>query len=135
MIVIRCLIGRSSGLDKTKLEVYLVIVGLYYGLNVDYATDIWEEFGTSISHTNLTNGVPSARFWGLILQEVYHQEDILVLSDVKTVEFPVMAAPHIFVDDHAIFPNVARILDAILKLVDPDLESLCPSSEGIKLKH
>ena len=39
-IILRCLIGRSSGLDKAKLEVYAMFVGLYYNLNVDYVTQI-----------------------------------------------------------------------------------------------
>ena len=39
-IVMRCLTRRSSGLDKAKLEVYFVMAGLYYGLNVDYASFI-----------------------------------------------------------------------------------------------
>lgn len=45
--------------------------------------------------------------------------DILVPSDIKTVEFPIMVAPRISVDDPAAFPTIARILDAMLKLVDP----------------
>lgn len=70
-ILLRRLIGRSSGLDKVELEIYSVIVGLYYGLVVDYTTHLWEEFRGTISHTNLTNGVSFARYWRLILKEVY----------------------------------------------------------------
>lgn len=55
-----CLIGRSYGIYKAKLEVYFVLVGLYYGLNVDYASLLWEEFGMSISHMKLATSVSSA---------------------------------------------------------------------------
>ena len=44
-IFLRCLVGRSVGLDKAKLEVYALIAGLYYDLNVNYVSRLWEEFG------------------------------------------------------------------------------------------
>lgn len=34
-----------------------MVVGLYYDLQVDYVTQLWEEFGLSISHTNVANKV------------------------------------------------------------------------------
>lgn len=37
-IFLRCLIGRSLGLDKAKLGVYAMIAGLYDDLNFDYVT-------------------------------------------------------------------------------------------------
>lgn len=118
-IVLRCLTGRSSGIVKAKLEVYSISARLYYDLNGDYVTYLWEEFGTSIMHTNLVNGVLGARFWILILQNVYRYEDIWVPFDVESAEFSTMAALRIFVDDSTMFPIVAHIPDAILKLVDP----------------
>lgn len=118
-IVLRCLIGRSIGLDKAKLEVYLVVAGIYYGLNVDYASMLWEEFGTSISHSKLATGVSSARFWGLIMKEIYSREDILIPSDVDTAEFPSMIVPKIAMNDATIFPVVSRIPNSMLKLMDP----------------
>lgn len=61
-IVLRCLTGRSSGIDKAKLKVYSVMARMYYGLNVDYASLLWEELGTYISHSKLVNRVSSAKF-------------------------------------------------------------------------
>lgn len=37
-ITLRCLTGRSFGLDKAKLKFYTIMDGLYYGLNVDYSS-------------------------------------------------------------------------------------------------
>lgn len=123
--MLRCLIGRSSGLDKAKLEVYSVVASLYYGLNVDYALLLWEEFGTSVSHSKIGTGVSSARFWGLILKEIYCQESILVPSNVDTVEFPTMTVPNIVVDDVVIFHVVAPIPDLMQNLVDPKINCWC----------
>lgn len=43
-IFLRCLTGPITVLDKSKLEVFAMIVRLYYGVNVDYVTQLWEEF-------------------------------------------------------------------------------------------
>ena len=56
-IYLRCLTGRSVGLDKARLEVYAMVVGIYYDFQVDYATHIWEEFLKSIGNTNDIDGV------------------------------------------------------------------------------
>ncbi|CAI9261636.1 unnamed protein product [Lactuca saligna] len=91
-IILRCLTGRSFGLGKAKLEVNSVMARLYYGLNVDYASNLWEEFGTSISHMMLATG---------------------------TTKFPTMATPRVSVDDVNVFPYVARVPNSMLKLVGP----------------
>lgn len=36
-IYLRCLTGRSVGLDKGRLEVYAIVASIYYDLPVDYA--------------------------------------------------------------------------------------------------
>lgn len=93
--------------------------GLYYGLNVDYASPLWEEFGISISHTKLATRVSSAQFWGPILKDIYNLENILIPDGIESVEFPTIAAPRVSMDDVNVFPNVVRIPNSMLKLVDP----------------
>lgn len=106
-IALWCSRGKCFGLDKAKLEVYHVIVGLYYGLKVDYASLFWEEFGNSISHSKMENGVSSARFCGMIFREVYTQEGVLFPSDIDTNKFPPMTVPKFVMDDAMLFPMVA----------------------------
>ena len=52
-IFLRCLTGRTVGLDKGRMEVYTIVAGLYYDLHVDYSEQLWTEFSTSISKTNV----------------------------------------------------------------------------------
>ena len=70
-IYIFCLIGQSVGLDKGRMEVYAMVVGLYYDLKVDYATQIWKEFIKSLEKMNMVNGISCAHYWSLTLQYVY----------------------------------------------------------------
>lgn len=43
-----------------------MVVGLYYDLQVDYGTQLWQKFGNSIGHTSAVNGVSFSRYWSLI---------------------------------------------------------------------
>lgn len=62
------LIGRSVGLDKGPMEVYVMVGGIYYDLPFDWATQLLKEFLKSIENTNVVNGISCARCWSLILQ-------------------------------------------------------------------
>lgn len=97
---------KKPRLDKSKLEVYPVMERLYDGLNVDYASLLWKEFRISISHTKLSTSVSSARFWGLILHEIYIQENIMFQSSVDTSIFPTMTTPRVSMGVVNVFPNV-----------------------------
>lgn len=102
-IVLWCLIGHSSGVNKEILEVYDFLVGIYYDLNVGYATQLWEEFSTAITHTNLANGVSYARYWSLISSKFMKKEGILVHSEDEKADFSTLATPQLLVDDPVIF--------------------------------
>ncbi|CAI9284350.1 unnamed protein product [Lactuca saligna] len=52
-------------------------------------------------------------------QELYQHEGILAPFDVKPIEFLTIATLRIVIDDPSVFPTVAHLLDAMLKLVDP----------------
>lgn len=62
---------------------------------------------TIISHTNVLNGVSCARYWSLILRDVYEKEGILVPSNVPKAEFTIYQHPNSVQDDPMIFPTMA----------------------------
>lgn len=66
-IFLRCLTGRTVGHDKRRMEVYAMVAGLYYDLQVDYSEQLWTEFLTSIMKTNVRQGISCARYWSLII--------------------------------------------------------------------
>ena len=70
---------KTGGLDKAKLEVHTMVDGLYYDLQVDYATQLWQGFGNNIANISVVNGVSCAHYLSLILQFVYEKEGILVM--------------------------------------------------------
>ncbi|KAL7587313.1 hypothetical protein Lser_V15G40383 [Lactuca serriola] len=118
-IFLRCLTGRSVGLDRRRVEVYAMVMGIYYDINVDYATQMWKEFVKSLENTNSEKGISCARYWSLILEKVYEKEAIPVMTDVEVAEFSFYQFPKIVEDDEAIFSRVARIPDVMLRKVSP----------------
>lgn len=61
-VYLRCLKGRSVVLDNGRLEMYAMVMGLYYDLSVDYATQLWKEFGKSLLNKNMVKGISCARY-------------------------------------------------------------------------
>ena len=118
-IFLRCLNGRTIGLDKGRMEVYAMVAGLYYDLEADYSTQLWKEFQKGIEQTNVVLGISCARYWSLILQYFYNKEGILVPNNDEKVTFQSYHYPKEVLDDNDEFPIVARIPDAMLKKVDP----------------
>ncbi|KAL7591219.1 hypothetical protein Lser_V15G33877 [Lactuca serriola] len=118
-IFLRCLTGRSVGLDRGRVEVYAMVMGIYYDINVDYATQPWKEFVKSLENTNSEKGISCARYWSLILEKVYVKEAITAEADVAAAEFSLYQFPKVVEDDEAIFTRVARIPDAMLRKVSP----------------
>ncbi|KAL7607644.1 hypothetical protein Lser_V15G16187 [Lactuca serriola] len=118
-IFLRCLTGRSVGLDRGRVEVYAMVMGIYYDINVDYATQLWKEFVKSLENTNSEKGISCARYWSLILEKEYKKEAITAEADVVVAEFSLYQFPKVVEDDEAIFTRVARIPDAMLRKVSP----------------
>lgn len=110
-ITLQCLTGRSFGLDKEKLRFYLVMVGLYYGMNVDYASLLWVGLSSYVKPSKKTTKISSARFWSLILHEVYSQAGIQVPGDVEVSRFSHLHIPKFDIDDPVIFHVVFLLLD------------------------
>ncbi|KAL7601610.1 hypothetical protein Lser_V15G20876 [Lactuca serriola] len=107
-IYLRCMIGRSVGLDKARLEVYEMVAGIYYDLQVDHATQL---------------------YWSLILQFVYEKEGIQILENEETAGFALYQFPKTVKDDAENFPSIARIPDAMFRKVDP-VNPVLISKEG-----
>ena len=57
-------------MDRGRVEVYAMVMGIYYDINVDYATQLWKEFVKSLENTNSEKRISYARYWSLILEKV-----------------------------------------------------------------
>lgn len=118
-IFLRCLTGRTIGLDIAKLAVYATVTGLYYDIQFDYASQIWKEYGNRFANINVVNGVSCAHYCSLILMYIYEKEGILVPIEVPKVGFNIYQHPKNIKEDSEILPTIARIPHIMLHKVDP----------------
>lgn len=108
--------GRNSRLDREKLKFYSLLLGLYYHINVDCASLLWEEFTSYVNHIKKENETESARFWSLILIEAYQQNGIQVQKGEKVVVFSHLQIPKSLVDDPDTFPIIDKMLKRMIDL-------------------
>lgn len=93
-------------------------VGVYYDLQVDYETQLQNEFVKSVGNTNVVDGISCARYWSIILKFSYEKEGIMVLDNEEIAQFSMIHFPKTVEDDVDIFPTVACILNSMLRKVD-----------------
>ena len=96
----------------------MMVVGLYYDLQVDCATHLWNEFVKSVAKTNVVDGISCAHYQSLILQFAF-EEGIEVPQDKDTSYFSQFNFPKIVEHDVNVFPTVVHISDAMLRKIDP----------------
>lgn len=88
-------------------------------------------FLKSVENTNVFQGVSGARYWSLIFRYVYEKEGIVVPTDEPKAKFLKYSYPKVIEGDAEVFPNIARIPDAMLKPVDPTNPVLMEYSKTI----
>ena len=99
------------------MEVYAMVLGLYYDLNVDYGTQLWKAFIKSLENTIVEKGISCARYWSLIHQKVYEKAGIQVPEGAEVAKFTKYQLPKVVEDDENIFTNIAIIPDTMLRKV------------------
>lgn len=65
------------------------------------------------------NGISCDHYWSLILEFAYEKEGIVVPNDEPKVEFALYHHLKTVKDNPDEFPSIARILDAMLRKLDP----------------
>ena len=80
---------------------------------------MWKEFLKSVENTNVVQWISCAWYWSLVLRYVYEKEGIQVPVDEPKAEFLTYHFLKTVKDDVEVFPNIARILDSMLKKIDP----------------
>lgn len=97
---------------------------------------MWKELLKGVENTNVVDGISCGRYWSLIICYVYEKEGIQESVDEPKAEYTKYHFPKSVEYDEEEFPSVARIPDAMLKMIDPSnpvlvayLKTINPSIE------
>ncbi|KAI3503742.1 hypothetical protein L1887_32191 [Cichorium endivia] len=61
-IFLRCLSGRTSGLDSASVAFQGLLYGIYYDVKVDFVSILWIDFCSHINHSLKGTEIANARF-------------------------------------------------------------------------
>ncbi|KAI3782314.1 hypothetical protein L2E82_12356 [Cichorium intybus] len=93
-IFLRCLSGRTSGLDSASVAFQSMLFGIYYDVKVDYASILWADFCSHINHSLKGTEISNARFWAIVVHAHYQKTGYV--ADVSLPEMrytPITISP------------------------------------------
>lgn len=84
--VIRCLSGRTGGIDNMGIPLLEIVWSIFTGNPVNYGNNLWEDFLQYISKGNPKERMlelTSARFWSLCLVDLHKDANLSLGNDTK----------------------------------------------------
>ncbi|KAI3753295.1 hypothetical protein L2E82_25345 [Cichorium intybus] len=92
-IFLRCLSGRTSGLDSASVTFQGLLYGIYYDVKVDFATILWTYFCSHINHSMKGTEIENARFWAIVVHAHYQQIGYVPDPSLGEMKFTPIAIP------------------------------------------
>ncbi|KAI3779340.1 hypothetical protein L2E82_09040 [Cichorium intybus] len=120
-IFLRCLSGRTSGLDSASVSFQSILYGIYYDVKVDYATILWNDFCSHINHSLKGTEMAHPRFWAIIVHAHYLQAGVVLDVSLPELRYTPIAIPPL--DDEPT-PFCAQIPQVMLSKVPMECNEL-----------
>ncbi|KAI3708622.1 hypothetical protein L2E82_37927 [Cichorium intybus] len=92
-IFLRCLSGRTSGLDSASVTFQGLLYEIYYDVKVDFATILWTDFCSHINHSMKGTEIANARFWEIVVHAHYQQIGYVPDVSLPEMKFTPIAIP------------------------------------------
>ncbi|KAI3708790.1 hypothetical protein L2E82_38243 [Cichorium intybus] len=93
-IFLRCLSGRTSGLDSASVAFQSLLFGIYYDVKVDYASILWADFCSHINHSLKGTEISNARFWAIVVHAHYQKTGYVADPSLPEMRYtPITVSP------------------------------------------
>ncbi|CAI9303671.1 unnamed protein product [Lactuca saligna] len=79
----RCLYGSVDGHICSKIDLLIVMYGLFYDINVDYAYILWEDFLTFFPELKNKFLIHHPRWWSIIIHDVINNRNLTLEKTPK----------------------------------------------------
>ncbi|CAH1420039.1 unnamed protein product [Lactuca virosa] len=126
----------SWGCSRSKTDNWIVMYGLFYGINVDYTSILWEDFLTFLPTSKNKFLIPYPYWWSIIIHDVINNSN---LTPEKIPEGPLplylrISPYRIRIASESEFSQPVIIPDAILAKPDENNEPTSPPKSGTSSK-
>ncbi|KAI3739206.1 hypothetical protein L2E82_29605 [Cichorium intybus] len=92
-IFLRCLSGRTSGLDSASISFQSLLYGIYYEVKLGCASILWADFCLHINHSLKGTDISNARFWAIVVHAHYQQVGYVPDPSLPEMNFTPIAIP------------------------------------------
>ncbi|KAI3708821.1 hypothetical protein L2E82_38300 [Cichorium intybus] len=92
-IFLRCLSGRTSGLDSASVAFQSLLYGIFYDVKVDYASILWTDFCSHINHSLKGTEIANPRFWAIVVDAHYQHAGYVPDPSLAEMKFTPIAIP------------------------------------------
>ncbi|CAI9280917.1 unnamed protein product [Lactuca saligna] len=75
-VLTRCLFGSVGGRRKGKTDLWILMYGLFYDINVDYASILWEDFLNFLPASKNKFLIHHPRWWSIIIYHAIHNSNL-----------------------------------------------------------
>ncbi|KAI3510833.1 hypothetical protein L1887_17970 [Cichorium endivia] len=116
-IFLRCLSGRTSGLDSASVAFHGLLYGIYYDVKVDFASILWADFCSHINHSLKGTEISNARFWSIVVHAQYQKSGYVPDPSLTEMRFTPVAIPTL---DEVPAAFCAQIPEGMLSKVTDD---------------
>ncbi|KAI3510859.1 hypothetical protein L1887_17996 [Cichorium endivia] len=116
-IFLRCLSGRTYGLDSASVAFQGLLYGIYYDVKVDFASILWTDFCSHINHSLKGTEIANARFWAIVVHAQYQKSGYVPDPSLTEMRFTPIAIPAL---DEVPAAFCAQIPEGMLSKVSDD---------------
>ncbi|CAI9294425.1 unnamed protein product [Lactuca saligna] len=75
-VLTRCLFGSVGGCSKGKTDLWILMYGLFYDINVDYASILWEDFLNFLPTSESKFLIRHPCWWSIIIYDAIHNSNL-----------------------------------------------------------
>ncbi|CAH1432992.1 unnamed protein product [Lactuca virosa] len=133
-VLTRCLFGSVGGRSRGKTDLWIVMYGLFYDINVDYVSILWEDFLTFLPALNNKFLIHHPRWWSIIIHDVINNSN-LTPEEIPKGPLPLflhMSPYQIRTASESEFSHPVMIPVVILAKLGENSVSLCSYQKYIK---
>ncbi|CAH1413593.1 unnamed protein product [Lactuca virosa] len=133
-VLTRCLFGSVGGRSKGKTDLCILMYGLFYDINVDYASILWEDFLNFLPASKNKFLIHHPRWWSIIIYDAIHNSNLALgwIPEGPQPHFLCMTSYRIRMASESGSSQPVIIPDSILTKLDENSASLCSYQKYIQ---